>query len=150
MIDDDEGPLAARLLRQALSNERKARAEAKKQALGIPAVIEALRKNVIHGDGRLYNPAGHNPLMARSADIMEELYEECFRLAANQCKAGYSGEHGDHMCRYVDDLRKSESICTALLEALKQCKTGAEYPDELGDTIDAALSRASHHTRRGK
>lgn len=29
-----------------------------------------------------------------------------------------------------------------LLEALKQCKTGAEYQDELGDIIDAAISKA--------
>ncbi len=77
------------------------------QEFGIPAVIDALRKNVIHGDGRLYNPAGHNPLMARAADILDELYEDSFRLAANQCKAGYLGDGGDHQCRILDVLNSA-------------------------------------------
>jgi hypothetical protein len=42
-------------------------------------VVDALRKNVIHGDGRLYNPAGHNPLMMRAADLLEEAGVELTR-----------------------------------------------------------------------
>lgn len=33
-----------------------------------------------------------------AADEIDRLRNENFTLAANQCKAGYSGEHGDHMC----------------------------------------------------
>jgi hypothetical protein len=59
-----------------------------------------------------------------------------FALAANQCKAGYSGEAGDHMCHVLD--------------ALRLCKTGAEYPDELGDIIDAALTKATGDDKTGR
>ena len=99
-------------------------------------VIDALRKNVIHGDGRLYNPAGHNPLMMRAADLLEEFSEECFALAANQCKAGYSGEHGDHMCRMEDRVRELEA---AAKDAIGEIEAGAPFTAQ--DLLRAALSK---------
>lgn len=45
-----------------------------------------------------------------AANRIEELERENFALSANQCKAGYSGEHGDHMCRYVDALKDAARL----------------------------------------
>ena len=44
--------------------------------------------------------------MRDAAAEIERLTKENFALAANQCKAGYSGEHGDHMCRYVEEIER--------------------------------------------
>jgi hypothetical protein len=51
---------------------------------------------------RLVVAARHFVMML---ERLEQLEAENFSLAANQCKAGYSGEHGDHMCRINDALR---------------------------------------------
>jgi len=42
----------------------------------------------------------------------------------------------DELWRYAGHL---ETTIARLREALLQCKHGAEYPDELGNIIDAAL-----------
>ena len=42
---------------------------------------------------------------ARAAALqarVKELEDECFRLAADTCHAGYGDEHGHHRCREVD------------------------------------------------
>jgi len=39
---------------------------------------------------------------------LDRLHAENFALAANQCKAGYADEHGDHMCSLLDALREAE------------------------------------------
>lgn len=59
----------------------------------------------------------------------------------------------DDVATVIRKLRKSDLLARAaellqemfaenckLLDALRQCKTGAEYPDELGDIIDAAIA----------
>lgn len=42
------------------------------------------------------------------AAAKDEAEKEAFALAANQCHAGYSGEHGDHMCKFIDRAEAAE------------------------------------------
>lgn len=45
--------------------------------------------------------------------IARRLFDENVSLAANQCHAGYAGEHGHHKCREIDSL-------TAKIEQLQK------------------------------
>lgn len=51
----------------------------------------------------LENARYENNLLAQKC---RELEEESFHLAANQCHAGYAGEHGHHRCDEIDRLTK--------------------------------------------
>lgn len=42
----------------------------------------------------------------------------------------------------IHQIRQLESSEADLLKVLQEVKQGAEYPDELGDIIDAAISKA--------
>jgi hypothetical protein len=64
----------------------------------------------------------NEPMDIVVADILEEaataiasLREENFRLAADQCHAGYAGEHGDHRCREIDALRERVRVLEGAL-----------------------------------
>lgn len=78
-----------------------------------------------------------NTLIEEQAARIDELERENFALAANQCGGGYSGEHGDHMCRFRDmadgygKLDADYAIAEARLsEAVKVLEPFARYLDE--------------------
>lgn len=72
----------------------------------------------------------------RAVAEAQRLSADNFALAANQCKAGYSGEHGDHMCHLLDALRTIEAALVAGGEEL------AWGRNKLIDTARAAIKQA--------
>lgn len=51
-----------------------------------------------------------------AADRIEALERENFALAANQCKHGVSGEHGDHVCSRIEALEKALRDCLSYVD----------------------------------
>lgn len=74
----------------------------------IDDLVERLRKRRAlfkRWDGYWFHGDEPDKDCAEAADAIERLMRENFALAADQCEDGIAGEHGEHRCKIVDQLR---------------------------------------------
>lgn len=84
--------------------------------------------------------------ISRAVDRIEALEKENFALAANQCAGGYSGERGDHMCKFRDmadgygkldaEYASSQARLSEAVKVLE--KFNAHYPMGINPFLDEA------------
>lgn len=85
-------------------------------------------------NGDTYSSAEVMGIVRRSAAEIERLQSENFRLAANQCDAGYMNDHGTRRCQHEDSKAQMRETVGAAMIAIGLAKAipevAAEYDFE--------------------
>jgi len=76
------------------------------------ARIEALEADVVKWEEYA------NDMLDGKNERIEALEKECFALAANQCRAGYGDDYGNHRCKHIEDLEAARDAVEEKLRGL--------------------------------
>ena len=91
--------------------------------------IEALEADVVKWEEYA------NDMLDGKNERIVALEKECFALAANQCRAGYGDDYGNHRCKRVETLE------AALREIAEDCyNDGGKAATEMTQVARAALA----------
>lgn len=80
------------------------------------SIIDFLARSVEHyrANGSMMDAA----MTLGVKTLIERLRAENFTLAANQCHAGYAGDHGDHMCHLLGALTDTTNVLERVSQML--------------------------------
>jgi hypothetical protein len=105
---------------------------------GVPRVVAQLRKHLIK-DGKLYDPAGHNPLMMLAADLLDDMYDDCVQLDADAADLAKRLRvfHGskEHV-EAADKIERLSNGCNAMLGLVKMLLNRDDLPPEVRAVLE--------------